>query len=98
MTAGHGAGLTVVTAGAQMFADSLRAQGVATVEVAWSPPVPGTEDALTTVMLDRRRLKANAAALAALTSAAATLVDVRPAHEALDLRPGHFLHAGPPIG
>ena len=97
MTAEHGAGLTVVTAGAQMFADSLRAQGVTTVEVAWSPPVPGTEDALTSVMLDRRRLEANAKALAAMTSAGAALADVRPAHQALDLQPGHFLHAGPPI-
>jgi hypothetical protein len=80
-----------------MFADSLRAQGIATVDVAWSPPVPGTEDALTRVMLDRRRVAANAQAVAAMTAAGAALVDVRPAHDALGLQPGHFLHAGPPI-
>ena len=97
MTPGPAADLTVVTAGAQMFADALNSQGVATVDVAWTPPVAGTEDALTAVMLDRRRVGANAKALTAMTSAGAALVDVRPAHAALDLEPGHFLHAGPPL-
>ena len=89
--------LTVVTAGAQLLADSLRDQGVDAVEVDWSPPVAGTELWLTSVMLDRRRAEANAAAVAAMTTATAALVDVRPAREVLDLEPGHFLHAGPPI-
>ncbi|MFZ2501388.1 MAG: DUF1116 domain-containing protein, partial [Nocardioides sp.] len=40
---------------------------------------------------------ANAVALARMTSAEATLVDVRPAAEALGLDRGTFLHAGPPI-
>ena len=97
MTPGPAADLTVVTAGAQMFADALNSQGVATVDVAWTPPVAGTEDALTAVMLDRRRVGANAKALTAMTSAGAALVDVRPAYAALDLEPGHFLHAGPPL-
>ena len=44
MTPGPAADLTVVTAGAQMFADALNSQGVATVDVAWTPPVAGTED------------------------------------------------------
>ncbi len=96
MTAG-GSDLTVVTAGVTMLADALRDQGVATVDVAWTPPVAGTEDDLTAVMLDPRRVPANARAHAAMTAAAAALVDVRPADEALGLRAGHFLHAGPPI-
>ncbi len=98
MTAVSTGDLTVITAGAQMFADTLRAQGVATTEVAWLPPVAGIEAPLTSVMLDPRRVAANARALAAMTSAGASLVDVRPAREALDLDAGHFLHAGPPIG
>ncbi len=89
--------LTVVTAGAAMFADTLRSQGVATTEVSWLPPVAGSEGALTSVMLDRRRTAANAQALDAMTAAGASLVDVRPARDALGLDAGHFLHAGPPI-
>jgi len=97
VTAAASGDLSVVTAGAQMFADSLRSQGVATTEVAWLPPVAGSESALTSVMLDPRRTAANAQALDAMTTAGASLVDVRPARDALGLDAGHFLHAGPPI-
>ncbi len=88
---------TVVTAGAQLLADALTTQGVSTVPVTWAPPVAGTEEALTTVMLDRRRAAANAEAVRRMTSARAALVDVRPAADALGLQPGQFLHAGPPV-
>ena len=88
---------TVVTAGAALLDSALRAQGVTTLPVDWSPPVPGSERALTRVMLDRRRAGANAEAVRAMTSAGAHLVDVRPASDALGLEPGQFLHAGPPI-
>ncbi len=88
---------TVVTAGAQLLDDALLAQGVTTVPVTWSPPVTGTEDALTAVMLDHRRTAANAEAVRRMTSARAALVDVRPAGEVLGLEPGQFLHAGPPV-
>ncbi|MET0520520.1 MAG: DUF1116 domain-containing protein, partial [Jiangellaceae bacterium] len=40
---------------------------------------------------------ANEQALAAMLSAGAMLVDIRPASEALGLKPREFLHAGPPI-
>jgi hypothetical protein len=88
---------TVVTAGVELLDAALRAQGVTTEQVDWSPPVAGTEDALTTVMLDRRRADANDEAVRRMTSARAALVDVRPASEALQLQHGEFLHAGPPI-
>ncbi len=87
----------VVTAGAQLLADALVAQGVTTAQVRWTPPVAGTEESLTAVMLDRRRTAANAEAVRRMTSARAALVDVRPAAEVLGLRPGQFLHAGPPV-
>jgi hypothetical protein len=87
----------VVTAGVGLLEESLRAQGVATTVVDWAPPVAGTEQALTTVMLDPRRAEANAEAVARMTAATATLVDIRPAADALGLQRGHFLHAGPPI-
>ena len=48
---------TVVTAGAELFADALDSQGVTTERVEWAPPVAGTEDALTAVMLDPRRAR-----------------------------------------
>jgi hypothetical protein len=48
-------------------------------------------------MADPRRRSANDQALQAMLSAEATLVDVRPASEALGLEPGQLLHAGPPV-
>jgi hypothetical protein len=88
---------SVVTAGASLLADALEQQGVTATRVDWHPPVDGTPDAVATVMGDRRRKDANAAALEAMLTAEATLVDVRPASEALGLERGQFLHAGPPV-
>lgn len=87
---------TVVTAGAGLLADAVEAQAVATRRVDWQPP-QGDPAALAAVLADTRRRDANARALDAMLSAEATLVDVRPAHDVLDLQPGQFLHAGPPI-
>jgi Protein of unknown function (DUF1116) len=88
----------VITAGVELLAAALEGQTVDVRRVDWAPPVAGTEDALTTVLLDPRRTQANADAVAAMTSARAELVDVRPASACLGLERGHFLHAGPPIG
>jgi hypothetical protein len=88
---------TVVTAGASLLADAVELQGINTSRVEWQPPVDGTGDAVAAVMGDRRRTQANARALEAMLAAEATLVDVRPASEALGLEPGQFLHAGPPV-
>ncbi|MGI8578324.1 MAG: DUF1116 domain-containing protein [Nocardioidaceae bacterium] len=87
----------VVTAGAELFADALDAQGVTTTRVDWAPPITGSESALATVMLDQRRAAANTRALEQMTAARAVLTDVRPAKDVLGLEPGQFLHAGPPI-
>jgi hypothetical protein len=87
----------VVTAGVDLFADALNAQAVDVTPVDWRPPLPGSDHALTTVMADPRRGAANDRALAAMLSASAELVDIRPAREALGIGPGQFLHAGPPI-
>jgi len=88
---------SVVTAGAELLADALDQQGITTARVDWRPPAEGTGAAVASVMSDPRRRTANTTALEAMLSAEATLVDVRPASEALDLAPGHFLHAGPPV-
>ncbi len=88
---------SVVTAGVDLFREALAAQAAATVDVDWRPPPPGTEDALATVAADPRRPEANATAVDRMLRSTATLVDVRQARDALALRPGEFLHAGPPL-
>lgn len=87
----------VVTAGVELFTESLAAQAVPTGVVDWRPPEPGTEQALTQVMGDSRRAEANDQAIEAMLGSSAELVDVRPASEALGLERGQFLHAGPPL-
>ncbi|MGB0101335.1 MAG: DUF1116 domain-containing protein, partial [Nocardioides sp.] len=87
----------VVNVGADLFADAVEAQAVATTRVDWRPPMEGTEADLATVAGDVRRRPANEQALAAMFGVTATLVDVAPASEVLGLQPGEFLHAGPPL-
>ncbi|MHB1475527.1 MAG: hypothetical protein ACYCV4_18265, partial [Dermatophilaceae bacterium] len=43
---------SVVTAGAGLLADALRAQAAQVIEVDWRPPMPGTEADLAKVMND----------------------------------------------
>jgi hypothetical protein len=97
MTRPLGAPSGVITAGAEILAESLERQGVPTTRVDWTPPVAGTEDALAAVMLDPRRAEANAEAVRRMTAAKAALTDVRLASDVLGLERGHFLHAGPPV-
>jgi hypothetical protein len=85
----------VITVGAGLLDEALREQAVATVPVAWRPPLPGTEQALARVLADPRRQEANAVAVGRLTAARPHLAGVRRASEILE--PGVFLHAGPPI-
>ena len=82
--------------GADLFADALAAQAVDGQRVDWRPP----RWALTTRSpgcWPTRGGPGERAALPADARGRATLVDVRPAREALGLGPGQFLHAGPPI-
>jgi hypothetical protein len=85
----------VITMGVDLLADALAAQTVEVQRVDWRPPLD--TDALVRVLADPRRRAANEQALAAMLSAGASLVDLRPAGPALGLQPGQFLHAGPPI-
>jgi len=87
----------VATAGVPLLADALRDQAVSVTQTQWQPPMPGTERDLARVMGDPRRVAANALALERMTTAAAALVDVRPASEVVGLERGTFLHAGPPL-
>lgn len=86
-----------VTAGVELLTESLLAQAVPVTSVDWRPPWPGTEASLMRVMADPRRSAANDRAVERMLASTAELVDVRPAHAALGLEPGRFLHAGPPL-
>ncbi len=93
----------MICAGIDLLADALRGQAVDVVTVDYRPPAFDTADAasvpaaLQTVLADPRRSAANALAAERMLAVRAQLVDVRPASEALGLRPGEFCHAGPPI-
>ena len=62
---------TVVTVGADMFADSVAGQAVGVERVDWRPPMPGTERDLAAVATDPRRPEANRTAVEAMRSASA---------------------------
>ncbi len=93
----------VVCAGIDLLADALREQAVSVTTVGYrpaalaTPDAAGVPDALRRVLADPRRAAANALAAQRMLSVRAQLVDVRPASEAIGLRPGEFCHAGPPI-
>ena len=57
---------TVVTVGADMFADAVAGQAVGVERVDWRPPMPGTEADLATVATDPRRPEANRRAVEAI--------------------------------
>lgn len=65
--------------------------------VAWRPPLPGTAEALVSVMSEPLRRTANETAIGRLVAARPHLGGVRRASAVLDLPPRTFLHAGPPI-
>lgn len=88
---------STITAGAALFADALSAQAAEVIPVDWRPPLAGVSEGLARLMADDRREAANARALERMLGARPRLVDVRPAHEALDIEPGAFFHAGPPV-
>ncbi|MGC0272677.1 DUF1116 domain-containing protein [Pseudactinotalea sp. Z1739] len=88
---------SVVAVGASLLSEGMRAQGVDVTDVQWAPPADGTSEPLSRVVADPRRARANATAVERMMAAGAELIDVRPAHEAVGLERGHFLHAGPPI-
>ena len=87
----------VISAGLGLLADAAEWQAARVTRVDWRPPMAGIEEDLVTVLADPRRAAANALAVERMLAARAQLVDVLPAREALGLRPGQFLHAGPPI-
>jgi hypothetical protein len=87
----------VIAAGLGLLADAVEGQGARLTRTAWAPPMPGTASDLAAVLADPRRTSANAQAVERMLASRAYLTDVLPARDALGLRPGEFLHAGPPV-
>ncbi|MGI8528503.1 MAG: DUF1116 domain-containing protein [Geodermatophilaceae bacterium] len=89
--------LSVLTVGAELFADSLRAQACPVEQVDWRPPPFGEVTDIAAVAADLRRVDANRTALERVLAAGAELVDVLPAGQAIGMSAGTFFHAGPPL-
>ncbi|HWK25283.1 MAG TPA: DUF1116 domain-containing protein [Solirubrobacter sp.] len=92
----------LVNVGLPSFAETLRGQGAAVVDVDWRPPAAGDAAAgraLAELVADPRVDAANATALERVLAVTPHLVDVRPAHEAIPGLAGEriVLHAGPPV-
>jgi hypothetical protein len=87
----------IISCGLSLLAEAAREQAARVTQVDWAPPMAGTEDVLVPVLSDRRRMAANALAVERMLAVRAHLIDVAPAGATLDLQPGEFLHAGPPV-
>ncbi len=87
----------VVTAGVELFEQTLAAQGVDTVPVDWRPAVDGLAPEVSQIVADPRTEDANRTAVERITSAEPHWVGIASARDALGLETGQFLHAGPPI-
>ncbi|HET6551099.1 MAG TPA: DUF1116 domain-containing protein [Solirubrobacter sp.] len=95
--------VSAVNVGLSTFADALRAQGAAVVDVDWRPPAGGDASAvaLLTRLWGRRGdaiADANGRAIAAIEGSSPRAVTVAPARDMVPgMRDGLLLHSGPPI-
>src|SRR5262245_42842391 len=96
--------LRVVSAGVGGFAEALRRQAVAVIELDWRPPADGDPDLVAILKavagdaeLTQRIEAANRETLRRIVESNPQIVDVAPAHEAIGLPEHTVLHAGPPI-
>jgi hypothetical protein len=87
----------IISAGLSLLAEAAQRQAARVTQVDWAPPMAGVADDLVPVLSDPRRTAANARAVQRMLAVRAHLVDVVSARVALDLQPGEFLHAGPPV-
>jgi hypothetical protein len=92
--------LRVVSAGAALFSETLKDQGVPVEQVDWRPPADGSAElaGLLGRLWDAEIDAANQVALRRILDARQVLVDVRPAGEVIPgMQRDMVLHAGPPI-
>jgi hypothetical protein len=89
----------VASAGVELFAEAMAAQGVDVTRVDWQPPAGGAgEDLARLARYDERIARANDIATERLNEAQPVVTGIGTAKELVGLEPGTFLHAGPPIG
>jgi hypothetical protein len=88
----------IANVGVELFADALAAQSVDVTRIAWQPSIDGTEDALARLAArDADIARANDLATQRMNDAKPVVAGIGTAGELVDLDPGTFLHAGPPI-
>jgi hypothetical protein len=88
---------TVVTAGIDLLADAVEAQGATVHRTDWKPPVDGTADALATIAATNVEA-ANREAVEKLVAVQPHLTGITTAREAIpEMGERTFLHAGPPL-
>ncbi len=88
----------VATAGIEVLAAALEAQGVVVHRTQWRPPVAGTAPALAALAADVRVATANATAVARLVAVRPHLVGIATARDVIPGMTEHtLLHAGPPL-
>jgi hypothetical protein len=86
-----------LSAGVDLLATELEAQGVPVERVDWRPPADGARALERLAPLGGAIARANDEAAARMNAAEVRLVGIATAADALDLERGSFLHAGPPI-
>jgi hypothetical protein len=96
--------LRVISAGVGGFAEALRRQSVAVVDLAWQPPAEGNLDLVAILKaiagddeLTRRIEAANQETLRRIVESHPQIIGVAPAREAFGLPDRTILHSGPPI-
>src|SRR5689334_10665957 len=95
--------LRVISAGVGGFAEALRRQSIAVLELEWRPPAEGNLDLVAILKsiasdpdLTGRIDAANQETLRRIVESHPQIVDVAPAREALGLPDRTILHSGPP--
>jgi hypothetical protein len=88
----------VATAGIEVLAAALEAQGVEVHRTEWMPPEPGTAAALAALAEDAGVVEGNATAIARMTGVRPHLTGIATARDVIAGVTDHLLlHAGPPI-
>jgi hypothetical protein len=88
----------VATAGVDLLAETLEAQGVRAARTEWRPPVGDTGAALAALSATDRTVTANRQALTQMLEVRPQLTDIVTARDVIPaVTEGALLHAGPPI-
>ncbi|MCB2224128.1 MAG: DUF1116 domain-containing protein [Actinobacteria bacterium] len=87
----------VATAGIDLLAEGVEAQGAAVTRTEWHPPLEGTEDALAAITAAVDLRAANEEAVGRLVGTHPHWTGMAVAREVMEMGERTFLHAGPPL-